>query len=53
MKPTKNTYWHYCNARAEGASATACIKAKAYGLARCHADRAKQHWLLVEWEREA
>ena len=53
MTPTKQTYWNYCQARAEGASAAACIKAKAYGLARCHADRAKSFWLQVQWERAA
>ena len=52
MKPTKNTEWFYLCARPEGASTTACIRCGAYGLARCHADRAKDFWLMVEWERE-
>lgn len=52
MKPTKGTYWFYCNARAEGASATACIRAGAYPLAAMHATKAKTYWLMVEWEHE-
>jgi hypothetical protein len=52
MKPTKGTYWFYLNARTEGASASACIRVGAYGLARCHANRAKDYWLMVEWEQE-
>ena len=52
MKPTDKTKWYFLQARMEGASATACIRCGAYGLARCHADRARDFWHLVEWERD-
>lgn len=52
MKPSKDTEWWYLRAKLEGASATACVRCGAYGLAMRHADRAKDYWLLVEWERE-
>lgn len=52
MKPTKGTQWFYIQARTEGASASACTRCGAYGLARRHADRAKDFWLMVEWERD-
>ena len=52
MKPTQQTQWFFIQARTEGASAAACLRARAFGLARCHADRAKDFWHKVEWERD-
>lgn len=51
MKPTKETQGHYFAALLEGASARMNINASNYHAAAKYADRARQSWAQVKWER--
>lgn len=52
MTPTSKTYWHYIQARSEGAMASICMRAGSYTQARRYADIAREHWLKVEWKKQ-
>lgn len=51
MIPTDKTAWHMLCAKLAAANAAMFLRTKMYEQAQWQADKAKEHWLQVEWDK--